>query len=165
MAKAPKKYWLMKSEPSDYSIDDLKADKTTLWDGVRNHQARNQMMEMKKGDEVLFYHSMSDKAVVGVMRVTSSEAYPDPTQFRKRSKYYDEKSTKKAPRWFLVDVRYVKKLKKPVTLAEIKARATLKDMVLVKNSRLSVQPVRKKEFDMIVRMGTPAAKKRPAGKK
>lgn len=165
MAKAPKKYWLMKSEPSDYSIDDLKTDKTTLWDGVRNYQARNQMMEMRKGDEVLFYHSMSDKAVAGVMRVTSAEAYPDPTQFRKRSKYYDQKATKKAPKWFLVDVRYVKKLKQPVTLAEIRDRATLKDMVLLNNSRLSVQPVRKKEFDMIVKMGTPVPKKRVAKKK
>ncbi len=154
----------MKSEPSDYSIDDLKTDKVTPWDGVRNYQARNQMMEMNKGDEVLLYHSMTDKAVVGVMRVASAEPYPDPLQFRKRSKYYDEKSTKKDPKWHLVDVRYVKKLKQPVTLAEIKARATLKDMVLVKNSRLSVQPVRKKEFEMIVRMGTPAPKKRPAKK-
>lgn len=164
MAKAPKKYWLMKSEPSDYSIDDLRTDKTTLWDGVRNYQARNQMMEMNKGDDVLFYHSMTDKAVVGVMRVTSDEAYPDPTQFRKRSKHYDEKATKKAPKWFVVDVRYLKKLKQPVTLADIKERATLRDMVLLKNSRLSVQSVRKKEFDMIVKMGTPAPKKRAAKK-
>ena len=147
-------YWLMKSEPDVYSIDDLKADRVTLWDGVRNYQARNHMMEMAKGDEVLIYHSQTDKAVVGVARVVTDEAYADPSQFLRRSKYFDAKSDKAKPRWFLVDVRFVKKLKKAVTLAEIKERATLKDMVLVKNSRLSVQPVRKKEFEMIVKMGT-----------
>ncbi len=145
----------MKSEPDVYSIDDLERDGDTLWDGVRNYSARNNMMAMQKGDEVLFYHSRQDPpAVVGVARVATKEAYPDPTQFDKRSKYYDAKSNKEKPRWYLVDVRYVKKLKNQVPLEDIKARKTLADMVLVNNSRLSVQPVRKKEFDMIVKMGS-----------
>jgi predicted RNA-binding protein with PUA-like domain len=155
MAQAKKSYWLMKSEPDAYSIDDLKKDKVTLWDGVRNYSARNNMMAMQKGDEVLFYHSRQDPpAVVGVARVATKESYPDPTQFDKRSMYYDAKSSKEKPRWYLVDVRYVKKLKNQVPLEDIKARKTLADMVLVNNSRLSVQPVRKKEFDMIVKMGS-----------
>ncbi len=148
-----KSYWLMKSEPHVYSLDDLKGDKTTHWDGVRNYQARNHMMAMKKGDEVLFYHSQqTPPGAVGVARVVR-EAYPDFTQFDKRSNYYDAKSNEGKPRWHMVDVRYVKKFKAEVSLADIKARKSLKDMVLVNNARLSVQPVRKSEFDTIVKMG------------
>jgi len=126
-------YWLMKSEPSVYSWDDLARDKKTAWEGVHNYQARNNLKAMKKGDLVLIYHSMDDKAVVGIAKIVK-EHYPDPT---------DET-------WVLVDIAPEKKLKKPVTLAQIKADARFNTMVLVKSSRLSVQPVRPEEFDLIV---------------
>ena len=136
-------YWLMKSEPHVYSIDDLKKDRTTYWEGVRNYQARNHMMAMKKGDLVLYYHSQqTPPGVVGVARVVK-EAYPDFTQFDEKHHYYDAKSSEEKPRWYMVDVRFVKKLKTEVALPDIKARKGLADMVLVNNSRLSVQPVRK----------------------
>lgn len=146
-------HWLMKSEPHVYSIDDLKKDKTTYWEGVRNYQARNHMMAMKKGDLVLYYHSQqTPPGVVGVARVVK-EAYPDFTQFDEEHHYYDAKSSEEKPRWYMVDVRFVKKLKTEVGLPEIKVRKGLADMVLVNNSRLSVQPVRKREFDTILKMG------------
>lgn len=126
-------YWLMKSEPSVYSWDDLARDKKTGWDGVRNFQARNNLKAMKKGDLILLYHSMEDKAVVGIARIVK-EWYPDPSD----------------DTWALVDIAPEKKLKKPVSLAQIKADKRFKDMVLVKASRLSVQPVKKEEFDLIV---------------
>ena len=148
-----KSYWLMKSEPDVYSIGDLRNDKTTYWEGVRNYQARNHMMAMKKGDEVLYYHSQqTPPGVVGVARVIK-EAYPDFTQFDRKHKYFDPKSSEEKPRWWMVDVRFVKKLKSEVSLHDIKALKALSDMVLVNNSRLSVQPVRRKEFDMILKMG------------
>jgi len=126
-------YWLAKSEPGTYSIDDLAKDKKTTWDGVRNFQARNNLKAMKKGDLVLFYHSMDDKAVVGIGEITK-ESFPDP----------------KDKEWIAVEISYKKKLKAPVTLATIKANKNLTEMVLVKNSRLSVQPVKREEFDMII---------------
>ncbi len=149
----PKSYWLMKSEPHVYSIDDLKKDKTTHWEGVRNYQARNHMRAMKKGDEVLYYHSQqTPPGVVGVARVVK-EAYPDFFQFDRKSKYFDPKSDEEKPRWWMVDVGFVKELKSEVSLHDIKAVKGLSDMVLVNNSRLSVQPVRESEFDMILKMG------------
>jgi len=148
-----KSYWLMKSEPHIFSIDDLERDGTTHWDGVRNYQARNHMMAMKKGDEVLFYHSQqTPPAIVGVARVVR-EAYPDFAQFDGKSKYFDEKSNAEKPRWWMVDIRFVKKLRTEVGLPDIKEMRELSEMVLVNNSRLSVQPVRKKEFDTILKMG------------
>tara|TARA_B100001123_G_scaffold248588_1_gene277607 strand:- start:592 stop:1056 length:465 start_codon:yes stop_codon:yes gene_type:complete len=148
-----KSYWLMKSEPYVYSIDDLKKDGTTYWEGVRNYQARNNMMAMNVGDEVLYYHSQQKPpAVVGVA-VVVKEAYLDFTQFDKKHKYYDEKSSKENPRWWMVDVRFVKKLKTQVSISDIKSVNSLSDMVLVNNSRLSVQAVRKKEFNTILKMG------------
>lgn len=148
-----KSYWLMKSEPDVYSIDDLENDKTTYWEGVRNYQARNHMMAMKKGDEVLYYHSQqTPPGVVGTARVIK-EAYPDFTQFDKKHKYYDPKSSEEKPRWWMVDIRFVRKLKTEASLPDIKAVKVLSDMVLVNNSRLSVQPVRKREFDTILKMG------------
>jgi predicted RNA-binding protein with PUA-like domain len=126
-------YWLAKSEPGTYSIDDLAKDKKTTWDGVRNFQARNNLKAMKKGDLVLFYHSMDDKAVVGIGEITK-ESFPDP----------------KDKEWIAVEISYKKKLKAPVTLATIKANKNLTEMVLVKNSRLSVQPVKREEFDMVI---------------
>jgi predicted RNA-binding protein with PUA-like domain len=145
-------YWLMKSEPHVYSIDDLRRDKRTAWNGVRNYQARNHMRAMKKGDLVLFYHSSSDPTgVAGVAKVVK-EAYPDPTQFDARSEYYDAKSAKDDPRWWLVDVGFVRRFDAPAALAAIKADQRLADMVLVNNSRLSVQPVTQKEYDRVMEM-------------
>ena len=147
-----KSYWLVKSEPDTYSIDDLKRDGRTHWDGVRNYKARNHMRAMKVGDEVLFYHSnASPPAVVGIARV-SREAYPDPAQFDQKSEYYDAKSTREEPRWDMVDVEFVAKAKQPVSLPEIKAEQALQHMQLVRYGRLSVQAVEKHEFERVKKM-------------
>ncbi|HEX6588620.1 MAG TPA: EVE domain-containing protein [Longimicrobiales bacterium] len=145
--------WLVKSEPESYSIDDLARDRRTAWTGVRNFQARNLMRDqMSVGDEVLFYHSSADPTgVTGLARV-ASEAYPDPTQFDRKSDYYDEKASDDGPRWFLVDIEFVAKLPRVVTLAEIRDTKSLADMPLVNRSRLSVQPVEPAAYDTIVRM-------------
>lgn len=149
------KYWLMKSEPDVYSIDDLAAEKnkTTQWEGIRNYQARNFMRDdMRNGDLVLFYHSNAKPpGVVGTAKVVR-ESYVDHFAFDKNSKYFDAKSNKESPRWFMVDVKLVKKFKDVVGLPEIKETKSLAKMVLVNNSRLSVQPVTKKEFDTILKM-------------
>lgn len=146
------KYWLMKSEADVYSIDDLKKDGRTMWDGVRNYQARNHMKAMEKGDWVLYYHSrQTPSAVTGLARVVK-EAYPDPTQFDPKHTYFDEKSSEDDPRWWLVDIEFVRKFDQQVGLPDIKARKGLADMVLVNNSRLSVQPVRKAEFETVLKM-------------
>ena len=136
-------YWLIKSEPDAYSIDDLMRDGRTPWDGIRNYQARNMMRDaMRIGDEVLFYHSScAEPAVVGVARV-ASKPYPDPTQFDRRSKYYDQKSKKDEPRWVLLDIEFVRKLDRPVPLAELKERPDLDGMTLLRRgNRLSIMPV------------------------
>lgn len=146
------KYWLMKSEADVYSIDDLKRDRKTMWDGVRNYQARNNMQAMQKGDRVLYYHSrQTPPAVVGLATVVK-EAYPDPTQFDPKNKYFDEKSDRDEPRWHLVDVGFERKFQHPVALNDIKAESSLSEMVLVNNSRLSVQPVTRKEFEKVLKM-------------
>lgn len=129
----------MKSEPGEYSYTDLERDQQEHWDGVRNYQARNNMKAMKKGDQVLFYHSIKDKAVVGIMKVVE-EYYQDPTT--------DD------DRWVVVDVAPVRALPHPVTLATIKETPALADMPLIKQSRLSVMPLSKKHFDTIVQMGS-----------
>jgi predicted RNA-binding protein with PUA-like domain len=145
--------WLMKSEPSVYSIDDLERDGRTHWDGVRNYQARNLMRDqMQKGDKVLFYHSnAAPPGVVGIAEVVR-EGYPDFTAWDKQSHYYDPKSTEDSPRWFMVDVAFVEKLKRIVSLQEIKAEPRLSSMLLVKRSRLSVQPVQADEYEVILEM-------------
>ena len=130
-------HWLMKSEPGSYSWDQLQRDGATEWDGVRNPAARLHLKAMKKGDEAFFYHSMSDKAVVGIMRVTR-EAKPDP----------------KDPDWVSVRVEPVRPLARPVTLAEIKAEPRLAKMELIRQSRLSVAPVRDEEWETIVEMAS-----------
>jgi predicted RNA-binding protein with PUA-like domain len=139
-----KRYWLMKTEPGDFSIDDLKRVGIEPWTGVRNYQARNFMREMKPGDGVLFYHSNTDvPGIYGIAEV-AGDAYPDPTQFNARSKYYDEKSSRENPRWDLVDVRYVRHLERPVSLDEIKTHADAlgSEFALIrKGTRLSVMPV------------------------
>ena len=146
-------YWLMKSEPYVYSIDDLKKDGTTHWEGVRNYAARNHMRAMDIGDLVLYYHSQAKPpAVVGLARVCR-EAYPDHFAFEPGHKYFDEKSSAENPRWWMVDVEFVEKFQNEVTLPDIKSTTQLEEMVLVKRGRLSVQPVRKEEFDRIVEMG------------
>ncbi len=145
-------YWLMKSEPDAYSIDDLERDGRDMWDGIRNYQARNMMRDdMKIGDEVFFYHSnCKEPGVVGIAKVVS-EPYPDPTQFDRTSRYFDPKSDKDNPRWCLVDVEFVRKMKRNVTLTEIKAQKTLEDMILTrKGNRLSIMPVSKKHWNKIL---------------
>lgn len=150
---AKRRYWLMKSEPGTYSIEDLEADGETTWDGVRNYQARNFMRDdMKEGDGVLYYHSnASPPGVVGVAEV-SREGYPDPTARDPDSGYYDEKATEADPRWFMVDIRFVRALPRMVPLAEMKADAKLDDMVVTGRSRLSVQPVEEAHFDHVLEM-------------
>lgn len=148
--------WLMKSEPDVYSFDDLKNEqnRTTMWEGVRNYQARNFMRDtMKKGDIVLFYHSnCKEPGIVGLAEISSKEAYPDPTQFDRKSNYHDPKSDPENPRWLVVDVRYKKATKRPVTLKEIKAHPKLSDMkVAQRGMRLSIQPVEKAHYEIILK--------------
>ena len=128
-------YWLMKSEPETYGWDDLVHDGGTEWDGVRNNAARLHLRAMKPGDEALLYHSMSDKAVVGIMRIAGAP-HPDA----------------KNENWVAVPVEPVRKLERPVTLSEIKAEPRLKDMELIRQSRLSVAPVRKAEWDLVLKI-------------
>ena len=142
----------MKSEPDAYSIDDLERDSREKWDGIRNYQARNMMRDdMKIGEELFFYHSnCKEPGIVGVARVVS-EPYPDPTQFDKKSKYYDAKSNADNPRWCLVDVEFVRKLTRNITLTELKAQKTLADMILTrKGNRLSIMPVAKRHWNKIL---------------
>ena len=139
-----KRYWLMKSEPEDFSIDDLERVGTEPWTGVRNYQARNFMRSMQVGDGVLFYHSSTEvPGIYGLGEVTTT-AYPDPTQFNRKSKYFDARSTQEDPRWSLVDVGFVRKLKRAVSLQEIREHAESlgEDFALIrKGTRLSVLPV------------------------
>jgi predicted RNA-binding protein with PUA-like domain len=147
-------YWLMKSEPDVFGIDDLKRVKKEPWDGVRNYQARNYMRdEMKKGDKILFYHSNTDvPGVVGIMEV-SKEAFPDHTSWDKKSKYFDPKSSEENPRWFMIEVKYVSKFPRTVSLQEMKDMKPLSEMkILQKGNRLSITPVTKVEFDHIVKV-------------
>ena len=146
------KYWLMKSEPETFGIDDLKQMKTEHWDGVRNYQARNMMRdEMKKGDQIFFYHSNCDvPGIVGIAKVVR-EGYPDHTAFDPEAKYYDPKSVEDNPRWFMVDVAFVKKFKRTISLAELKADSKLEDMPLVrKGNRLSIMPVSEAQWQYIL---------------
>lgn len=153
---AASKYWLMKTEPNTYSIDDLAKEKkkTTCWEGVRNYQARNFMRdEMKVGDEVLLYHSNANPpAVVGIATI-AREAYVDHFAFDESSDYFDPKSSRDNPRWLMVDVQLKEKFKEPIPLDELRQVKALKDMELLrKGSRLSIQPVRKKEFEAILKI-------------
>ena len=136
--KETKGHWLVKQEPEDYSWDDLVRDGSTQWTGVRNFQARNNLRQMSVGDAVLFYHSGKEKSVVGIARV-SKAAYPDPTA--------DNGD------WIAVDIAPVKRLSQPVSLADIRTNSKLRDLLLVRQSRLSVMPVSESDFDEIVRMG------------
>ena len=146
-------YWLFKSEPDAFSIDDLQAmpGKQDHWDGVRNYQARNMMRDdMRKGDLGFFYHSScAVPGIVGQITICR-EAYPDHTALDKKSKYYDPKETADAPRWFMVDVKYKKRFRKIVSLSDLKAQKSLKDMSLLrKGNRLSIMPVSAREWEII----------------
>ncbi|THJ19361.1 MAG: EVE domain-containing protein [Nitrospira sp. CG24B] len=151
----PQGYWLMKSEPTAFSIDDLirSPDHATYWDGVRNYQARNFMRSMAVGDHVLFYHSNTDPpAVVGIAEVVKT-AYPDSTQFDKKDKHYDPGSKPSEPRWDMVDIKHVRKFARALTLDELRKENKLKGMVLLKKgSRLSVQPVTPLEWRHIMKL-------------
>ena len=154
MASA-KRYWLLKSEPGSYSIDDLERDGTTSWEGVRNYQARNYLRDdARVGDLVLFHHSNADPAgVVGIAKVVRA-GYPDPLQFDKRNKYFDPKSKPENPTWITIDVGFVEKFAEVVSLATLKSMPGLEKMVVTqRGSRLSVQPVTKDEFEIVRKLG------------
>ncbi|MGA0900674.1 MAG: EVE domain-containing protein [Luteolibacter sp.] len=148
------KYWLIKSEPDVFSIDDLKKVKREAWDGVRNYQARNFMMkEMKPGDLALFYHSNAKPPGVAGIAKVAGETYPDPTQFDKRSDYYDSKSKQDNPRWWLVDFQFVKKFKQEVPLDVLKADNQLSEMMVCqKGTRLSITPVQAKHYERVLKL-------------
>ena len=146
-------HWLMKSEPRDFSIDDLARVQVEPWTGVRNYQARNFMRQMQLGDGVLFYHSNADVPGVYGLAEVASAAYPDPTQFDRKSKYFDEKSTHEQPRWDLVNVRYVRTLKRAITLDDLRGQAERlgEDFALIrKGNRLSVLPVTAAQWKVIL---------------
>jgi predicted RNA-binding protein with PUA-like domain len=147
------RYWLMKSEPDVFSIDDLERVGVEPWDGIRNYMARNYMRDdMKVGDKVLFYHSNAKPPGVAGLATIASGAYPDPTQFDPKSKYHDPTSDPDDPRWLLVDVKFAEKLPRFVGLPELRTRPELEGMVLLNKSRLSVQPVDKKHYDFIAKL-------------
>ena len=133
-----KSFWIIKQEPSQYNWKQFEKDRETYWDGVRNYQARNNLKNMKKGDNLLFYHSVVGKEIVGIAEVTR-EAYPDPTT--------DDE------RWVVVDLKPIKPFKIPVTLEEIKAHKELSEIALIKQARLSVMPITKKEFQILLKLG------------
>ncbi|MBW2448406.1 MAG: EVE domain-containing protein [Deltaproteobacteria bacterium] len=151
-----KQYWLLKSEPNTFSLSDLAKSpkKTTCWEGVRNYQARNLMREMKKGDDVLFYHSNADPpAAVGTASI-AREAYADTYQFDPKSKYFDAKADPENPRWEMVDVRYGKPFTRALGLPELREQKALAGMELLrKGSRLSVQRVTAKQWRAILKLG------------
>jgi predicted RNA-binding protein with PUA-like domain len=149
------KHWLVKSEPEVYSIDDLARDGTTDWTAVRNFKARNFLREMKVGDPLLFYHSNADPPGVAGVAEVCADPHPDKLQFDPKSDYFEPKATKEKPYWYCPDVRFVAKFERFVPLDDLKSAPKLDGMLLTsgKASRLSVQPVEKKHFDAIVKMG------------
>jgi predicted RNA-binding protein with PUA-like domain len=159
-----KRYWLLKSEPDTFSIDDLaKAPgKTTFWDGVRNYQARNLLRdEIQPGDGVLFYHSSADPPAAAGTATVVHAGSPDPSQFEPTSDHYDPDSPREAPRWFGVDIRWESTFARPVPLDELRRTPGLSRMVLLQRSRLSVQPVASDEWKIIVKLG---GKARPSAR-
>jgi predicted RNA-binding protein with PUA-like domain len=154
---AAARYWLVKTEPDSFSIHDLAAapQQTTCWDGVRNYQARNFLREMKKGEQVLFYHSGSNPpCIVGLSKVVK-EAYPDPTSWDEQDHHYDPGSKPENPRWFMVDLQLVEIFDRPLALEELRTVSALQSMELLrKGSRLSVQPVTKAEFGVVLKLAT-----------
>jgi predicted RNA-binding protein with PUA-like domain len=149
-----KRYWLMKCEPDAYTIDDLKRDKTTAWEGVRNFQARNFMRDqMQVGDEVLFYASNADPSgVTGLARIVRA-GYPDEYSWQKGHHYYDPGSTKDKPLWFMVDIGFVERFPDTLPLETLKHTKGLENMMVIKKgARLSIQPVSKAEYDIVVKL-------------
>ena len=148
-------YWLMKSEPDTFSIDDLacKAGQTEHWDGVRNYQARNFMRAMNAGDRAFFYHSnCAEPGIVGIVEIVRT-AYPDPSAFDRKSPYYDPKSSRDRPRWYMVDVRLLRRLQRLIPLGSIKRNPRLATMHLVqRGNRLSVMPVTAAQWQAILKM-------------
>lgn len=153
------KYWLMKTEPAGFSWDDLQAapHMTTTWDGIRNYQARNYLREMRRGDQVFFYHSqVKPPRIMGIAEVVRT-AYPDSSQFDPASDYYDPRSQRENPRWEMVEIRFLRSFEQPITLPELRKTPGLGEMVLLqKGSRLSVQPVSAKEWRIITALRKPA---------
>ena len=146
------KYWLMKNEPEDYSIDDLKNDKTEPWDGIRNYQVRNMIRDdMKKGDQAFFYHSNCETpGIYGIMEICK-ESYPDHTAFDRKSKHYDKKSKPGAPTWLMVDVKFKRKLRRTICLSELKSHKELSNMrVVQRGNRLSIMEVSKQDWFFIL---------------
>ncbi|MCC6745948.1 MAG: EVE domain-containing protein [Acidobacteria bacterium] len=154
MASA-KRYWLFKSEPDCYSIDDLERDGSTSWEGVRNYQARNFLRDdARVGDLVLFHHSNADPVGVAGIATILRSGYPDPFQFDQKNRYYDPKSKPENPTWITVDVKFIEKFSETVSLATLKSMPGLEKMVVTqRGSRLSVQPVTKDEFDIVRKLG------------
>jgi predicted RNA-binding protein with PUA-like domain len=151
----PRRYWLMKCEPAAYSIDDLARDESTCWEGVRNFQARNFMRhDMQPGDGVLFYASNADPAGVTGLAKISKTGYADHYAWKKGHRYFDARSTKVSPVWYMVDIEFVERFADTISLATLKSTKGLEQMMVTrKGSRLSVQPVGKAEFDIVVRLG------------
>lgn len=147
-------YWLMKSEPNSYSIHDLKRDKKTAWDGVRNYQARNMMRDdMQVGDQIFFYHSnTSPVGIAGTMEVCKT-AYPDHTAFDPDDHHYDPKSDSNHPRWMMVDVKFKKKFPQIIALSTLRANPELNNMVILrKGNRLSITPITQQEWDAVLKI-------------
>ena len=166
------RYWLMKCEPAAYTIDDLKRDKVTSWEGVRNYQARNFMRDrMQAGDPVLFYASNAEPSGVTGLAKIARAGYPDQYQWQKGHKYYDPEADREKPVWYMVDIEFVEEFPGTLPLETLKDTKGLEDMMVIKKgSRLSVQPVSKAEYDIVVRLGRSAksvrhhtATARPAG--
>jgi predicted RNA-binding protein with PUA-like domain len=151
------RYWQIKSEPDVFSIDDLAKEKkgTTCWDGVRNYQARNFLRDdFKKGDKVIFYHSNAEPPSAAGLCEVVREGYPDHTAFDPASAHYDPKSRKDSPAWITVDIKFIKKFPRSVSINEIRQNKKLQEMLLIqRGNRLSVMPLTKEEFEEIVRMG------------
>jgi predicted RNA-binding protein with PUA-like domain len=158
----PRRYWLLKCEPAAYTIADLERDGRTGWEGVRNFQARNFMRdEMQEGDAVLFYASNAEPSGVTGLATIARAGYPDPFAFKKGHKYHDEASTKDSPTWYTVDVAFAERFPGTVSLETLKSTKGLeKMMVTKKGSRLSIQPVTKAEYDIVVRLGRRAGQTR-----
>ncbi len=151
-----RQYWLMKSEPGEYSIDNLAHDKQAPWYGVRNYQARNFMRDqMRPGDRVLFYHSSCPEPGVAGLAEVVSTSYPDATQFDPKSHYYDPKATEKKPRWMLVDVKFVQRFGSVVSLTALRKEKSLERLIILRpGNRLSITPVTEREFESVLRLST-----------
>lgn len=150
-------YWLMKSEPDTYGIDDLQREGTNMWEGCRNYTVRNFLRDdMRVGDLAFFYHSNANPSgIVGIMKIVS-EAYPDPTQFDSTSEYYDPKSPPEAPRWLVRDVEFVERFPRTISLAELRETPGLEDMLVIrKGQRLSIMPVEPTEWEIVLNLARP----------